>query len=215
MTAVAAIPERPLGESGRLSIEWFDRRPMSGAVHLVSSRLPVTTTIARPTTAESAPVAALILPGQILALPDVAWEQYVAVADALPDRPGLRITYDGESLELMTTSRRYEKWKELLGQLIEMLTFQLGIPRGSGGQTTFRDQLAEGGLEPDRCYWITHAPAITGESGAYQPIERSAAFPFLRVADLEQFLNRSPPISETVLMREFVDWIEQQGFRAD
>lgn len=105
---------------------------------------------------------ALIAPQQILTLSNVSWSQYVAITDALPDRPGLRTAYDGVTLELMTTSYRHEWWKKLLGQLVEMLTLQLGIDRRSGGHTSFRDQMIERGLEPDDCYWIQSSSELLG-----------------------------------------------------
>lgn len=113
------------------------------------------------------------LPPQHLVLDDIGWEQFVTITDALGERSGLRIAYDGERLELMTLSRRHERLKKLLGQLIEQLTLELGIPRESGGQTTFRNELIERGLEPDQCYWIEHAEQLVGvddwDAGVHPP----------------------------------------------
>jgi len=41
---------------------------------------------------------------QLLTLPNVTWQQYVQICDALPNRPGLRTSFDGETLELTKTS---------------------------------------------------------------------------------------------------------------
>lgn len=102
------------------------------------------------------------LPLQHLVLGDIGWNAFVAITDALGDRSGLRVSYDGESLELITLSRRHERLKKLLGQLIEQMTLELGIPRESGGQTTFRSEYIQRGLEPDQCYWIQHAEQLVG-----------------------------------------------------
>jgi Uma2 family endonuclease len=114
-----------------------------------------------------------IEPREILTLPGVTWNQYVSITDSLPNRGGLRTAYDGQTLELMTTSRGHERWKELLGRLLETLTLQLDLPLEAGGQTTFRDRLIERGLEPDRCYWIAHAEELVGvddwEAGRHPP----------------------------------------------
>lgn len=216
-----------------------------------------------PTIADTS--ASLIAPRQILTLPGVTWTQYVAITDALADRPGLRTSYDGQTLELMTTSYRHEWWRTLLGQLVEILTLQLGIDRRSGGQTTFRDRLVERGLEPDGCYWIQNSSELLGvtewhagdhpppdlaieidvtsssvarqpiyaqlgvpeiwrwngqsltalrlqPSGDYAPVEFSVALPFLRVADLEQFLRRDTDAKEIELIRDFIRWINSQQF---
>jgi Uma2 family endonuclease len=42
--------------------------------------------------------------------------------------------------------------------------------------------------------------------GRYRPTEFSLAFPFLRVAELEQFLKMIPSAGETSAMRAFRDW---------
>ncbi|MGD9856714.1 MAG: Uma2 family endonuclease [Planctomycetaceae bacterium] len=99
---------------------------------------------------------------QLLTLDGVTWDQYVAISDALPDRPGLRITFDGERLELMATSQRHERMKKLIGRMIEMITLELDIDLQSGGNVTFRREDLEKGLEPDECYWIAHARDMIG-----------------------------------------------------
>jgi len=99
---------------------------------------------------------------QMFTLDNISWEQYVAISDALPDWPGLRITFDGERLELMSTSQRHERLKKLIGQMIEWLTFELGYDRQSGGNVTFRREDIEKGMEPDECYWIANARAMIG-----------------------------------------------------
>lgn len=123
------------------------------------------------TVAERPPVTTA--PLQHLVLHEIGWDQFVTITDALGERNKLRIAYDGESLEFMTTSRRHERYKKLLGQLLEQLTFELDIPRESGGQTTFRSEYVHRGLEPDQCYWIQHAEEIIGvddwEAGVHPP----------------------------------------------
>jgi Uma2 family endonuclease len=99
---------------------------------------------------------------QHLVLDAVSYDQFVAFTDALGARPGLRVSFDGQRLEVMTLSRRHELWKKVLGRLIEDLTLELGMPLASGGQTTFRNPTVERGLEPDECYWIQHAEMMRG-----------------------------------------------------
>ena len=94
---------------------------------------------------------------------DVDWESYEKMLEALGDRPGLKVTYDEGTLELMSPSRNHEWTKRRLGRLIEMLTFELDIPIQSGGSTTFRKREMRRGLEPDECYWIQNEPAVRGK----------------------------------------------------
>lgn len=97
---------------------------------------------------------------QQFVLDGVTWQQYVAITDALPERPGLRTAFDGSRLELMTTSSPHEWYKRLLGRIVETLTFELRYPLHSGGNTTFRREEIDRGLEPDECFWIEHAMVI-------------------------------------------------------
>lgn len=46
-------------------------------------------------------------------------------------------------------------------------------------------------------------------NGRFEPIEFSRAFPFLRVTDLQRFIE---PAGDTATLREFVSWIREQGF---
>lgn len=93
---------------------------------------------------------------QRFVLHDVSWEQYIQIADGLGERNGTRATYDGASLELMTTSHQHERIKELLGNLFRMFSVEMAIPTVGGGSMTFRRSDLERGLEPDECYWITN-----------------------------------------------------------
>jgi Uma2 family endonuclease len=87
---------------------------------------------------------------------DVPWERYVQVLDGLGEQRGIRTSFDGRTLELMTTSKRHEWFKEMLGDLLRQFTLERGLPTRSGGSMTFRREDLERGLEPDKCYWIAH-----------------------------------------------------------
>lgn len=104
-----------------------------------------------------------IEPAERIVLHGVSWSQYVAISNALPESAGLRTAFDGDNLELMVTSFGHERYKKLIGRLIETLTLELEIDLCSGGQTTFRRDDIERGLEPDQCYWIAHFEAMSGK----------------------------------------------------
>lgn len=93
---------------------------------------------------------------------DVTWEEYLALLDWMDDRK-IRITFDGENLELMTTSFEHERGASLIGRLIERLSEELDLDICSGGVTTFKSELVKKGLEPDRCYWFANEPLIRGK----------------------------------------------------
>lgn len=90
---------------------------------------------------------------------DVSWKLYETLLDQLGDHAP-RMTYDRGDLELMSPSPSHETFRRMLGRLIEMLTYELGIAIRSGGSTTFRRKDLQRGLEPDECYWIAHEQEV-------------------------------------------------------
>jgi Uma2 family endonuclease len=94
------------------------------------------------------------LPEQRFVLYGVSWRTYSRLLRAFADRPGVRLTYDRGTLELMTLSHEHENRGHLLGRLVVTLTEELKLPVKGGGSTTFRRRKRQRGLEPDECYWI-------------------------------------------------------------
>ena len=80
-------------------------------------------------------------------LHNISWQQYVAIGEALRDRPGLRITYDRGNLELMTTSPLHEKFKKRLARLIEVLAEEFGLAIETAGNMTFARKDIDRGME--------------------------------------------------------------------
>lgn len=89
-------------------------------------------------------------------LSGVSWESYVAIGNALPDWPGLRITYDGGKLEFMSTSPEHEYFKKWLDKFIYIIADELIRPIVALGNMTFQREDLKKGLEGDECYWIEH-----------------------------------------------------------
>ncbi len=97
-------------------------------------------------------------------LPGVSFATYEALVTEIEDRRRLRITYHHGEMEIMSPTQDHERAKTLIGQMIEVLTEELGIPRMSCGSTTFKDQLLDCGLEPDECYYIQHEADVRGRT---------------------------------------------------
>lgn len=100
---------------------------------------------------------------QRVLLTDVDWETYQAMLNLVGDRP-VRITYSAGKLELMSPSRVHEKYKTLLGNMIEFLLREWGMDFEVGGSMTFNRSDLDRGLEPDECYWVASEPAVRGRS---------------------------------------------------
>lgn len=58
----------------------------------------------------------------------------------------------------------HEKWKQLIGRLIEVLAEERNIPISAYGSTTWQRQDLARGLEADQCYYIQHANSMRGKT---------------------------------------------------
>lgn len=115
---------------------------------------------ARRTKAPSAP--AVVEPPQHLVLWDIGWDAYEAINNALVDRPGLRMTYDRGSLEIMTLSIEHEQYKAILRLFILVLAEEFKLPMKGAGSTTYSKKDLNRGLEPDECFYFQNYRKILG-----------------------------------------------------
>jgi Uma2 family endonuclease len=97
-------------------------------------------------------------------LQSVPWRTYERLLRAFADRPGVRLTYDRGTLELMTLSHEHESQSYLLARLVDALTEELNLPVKGGRSTTFRRRKKRRGLEPDNCWWIASEPLVRGKT---------------------------------------------------
>ncbi len=84
----------------------------------------------------------------------IGWDSYVALADAIPDGDGPRVTYLDGDLEIMTTSFRHEVTKKLLARLVEAFAEETGVKLNGYGHATQRDAGQRVAAEPDESYSI-------------------------------------------------------------
>jgi Uma2 family endonuclease len=111
-----------------------------------------------------ASVGSSALPYEHVFLPGVSYATYEALVTEIEGRRRLRITYHHGEMEIMSPTQDHERPKKLIGQMIEVITEELGIPRMSCGSTTFKDKLLDCGLEPDECYYIQHEADVRGRT---------------------------------------------------
>ena len=106
-------------------------------------------------------------PEEKITLYGVTWEQYDTLVSLFMDRfPGLRMTYLEGTLEIMGTSSEHERLKKIIARLLEMYAVEKRITLNGYGNTTFRKQAKQRGLEPDECYCLgelTDVPDIAIE----------------------------------------------------
>lgn len=151
----------------------------------------------------------------LFALSNVSWELYEML---LRDVEGqnVRITYDSGRMVLMSPLPIHEKFKKMMGMLIEATAITLGIPMATLGSTTWKREDLAKGLEADECYYIQNearvralkvfdltrdpAPDLAVEIDiTHNPLDRPSIYAQLRVNEIwrhngkrVQFLKLSP-----------------------
>jgi Uma2 family endonuclease len=84
---------------------------------------------------------------------DISWDLYQKLLKAVGEQT-LRLTYDDGVLEIISPLSEHEKYKKMIGRLIEALSVELEIPISAYGSTTFKRRSLKSGLEPDECYYV-------------------------------------------------------------
>lgn len=106
---------------------------------------------------------AIALPRNLTILKGVRWNTYQNLVRDLESQPGMRLTYDHGTLEIMMPLPPHERNKRLLGRFVEVITEELGIEICSLGSTTWSREDLQKGLEPDECYYIQNELAVRGK----------------------------------------------------
>ena len=99
-------------------------------------------------------------PGGRLTLYEIGWEEYEQLLDRLGEGAHRRISYDNGRLEIMTPSDKHEKYKNLLHDLVLILSDELDQEVLSYGSTTLKLEPKRKGAEGDDCFYIQHAAEI-------------------------------------------------------
>jgi Uma2 family endonuclease len=84
----------------------------------------------------------------------VDWAFYEELVDSVPESSNIQVGYDGKDLEVMGKGRKHGKGTKLLGQLVEAIAQELGIPYSSLADTTWKRPEIARGLEADQCYYF-------------------------------------------------------------
>src|SRR5215204_1839165 len=93
----------------------------------------------------------------------VSWDTYSALLDDLAEQH-VRLTYDEGTLEIALPLPIHEKWKKLIGGMIEQIPLELDVPMSRFGSTTFRKRKLRKGAEPDECYYVQNEPRVRGKA---------------------------------------------------
>ena len=91
---------------------------------------------------------------QRIVIRGVGWHVYDCLSEAIGEGQHIRLAYDGEDLEIMTTGYPHERYKEMFGKIVATVSRVKGIPRKTAGETTWKRPEIERGLQADECYYF-------------------------------------------------------------
>jgi Uma2 family endonuclease len=98
-----------------------------------------------------------------LVLSNTDWRTYSRLLRVFEGRPGVRLTYDRGELEIMSPLMEHDDDGRFIGDMVYVLTDELGLPLKRGGSTTLRRKLKQRGIEADGCFWIANAHRMAGK----------------------------------------------------
>jgi Uma2 family endonuclease len=113
---------------------------------------------------------ALIL-AQISALPaderrifnGVTWAEYQELLDELGEQRNVLVSFSKGALEIMSLSRRHERYKESISMLMYVLSEELNINIEPNGSTTLQLESIQVAVEPDTSFFIGNASLMAGK----------------------------------------------------
>ncbi len=98
--------------------------------------------------------------GSELILHGQTFEDYEGILDEVGEASGLRISYDGELLKIMTLSTTHEKYVRFFEMLITTLSLKLRKKILHFGSVTMKSSPKQRGSEPDCCFYIQNAEVV-------------------------------------------------------
>ena len=91
---------------------------------------------------------------------EIGWEEYERLLTELGNSERFRISYNDGRLEIMSPSAKHERYKNLLHDLVVILSDELDREILSYGSTTLKLEPGKKGAEGDDCFYIQHAGRI-------------------------------------------------------
>ncbi len=148
-----------------------------------------TATRPRPRKARTSPGGEILGSGdQCIVIRGVGIHVYDCLSEAIGEGQHVRLLYDGEDLELMTTGNTHERFKEWLGAIVRAVTMGLDLDDVTCGQTTWRTLLR--GLEADLSYYFDAEKIRVSEEALARKSMDPTDYPW---PDLAIEINMSPP----------------------
>lgn len=88
------------------------------------------------------------------------WAEYEELVESVGEASGLRVSFDGSNVKIMTLSTKHEKYVRLIERLIGSLSMRKRIKILSYGSATMKSSRQERGSEPDCCFYVQNAELV-------------------------------------------------------
>ena len=96
-------------------------------------------------------------------LPDVSWETYQQLVKDLMGKREIRLTYNGEDLEIMVVSYKHGNYSRYLELTVAAIADLYEIDFVPAGDTTFRLEKKQKGFEGDGSFYFKNAEVVRGK----------------------------------------------------
>ena len=94
---------------------------------------------------------------------EVPWKDYAQLVEDLMGIRRIRLSYNRGKMEIMSVSMQHDNEARFFGQLVQVLTEELGLEYTSTGSMTMTSERAEKGAEADDTFYIENLQRILGK----------------------------------------------------
>ncbi|NJN59426.1 MAG: Uma2 family endonuclease [Leptolyngbyaceae cyanobacterium SL_5_9] len=94
---------------------------------------------------------------------NISWQQFENLLKDLGDHRAARIAYDRGTLEIMTPLPEHEYFKETISIVVQDVAETLELDYESYGSTTWRREVKQAGIEPDKCFYFQNEALVRGK----------------------------------------------------
>jgi Uma2 family endonuclease len=98
--------------------------------------------------------------GSEIVLREQTWSDYEEILESVGEASGLRISFDGENIKIITLSTKHEKYVRLIEMLITALSLKTRKKVLHFGSATMKSSRRERGSEPDCCFYVQNAERV-------------------------------------------------------
>ena len=98
--------------------------------------------------------------GSEIVLREQNWGDYEEILESVGEASGLRISFDGENIKIMTLSTKREKYVRLIEMLITALSLKTRKRILHFYSATMKSSRQERGSEPDCCFYVQNAERV-------------------------------------------------------